>query len=76
MKLFFKNTYFIYFAGLAFFFCAFRYYGYYEDAGRYLLQIVHYMHPDRFVNDVPFMFGNQDEFSLFSPIMTPFFKSN
>lgn len=74
MRSLFRNTYFIYIAGLAFFFCAFRYYGYYEDAGRYLLQIVHFVHPDRFVDDVPFMFGNQDEFTLFSPIMTPFFK--
>lgn len=69
-----KNKFFVYFAGLAFFFVAFRYYGYFEDAGRYLLQVVHMLHPERFVNDVPFMFGNQDEFTIFSPLIVLFFK--
>jgi len=69
-----KKRWFVYTAGLAFFFVLFRYYGYFEDAGRYLLQVVHFMHPDRFVGDVPFMFGNQDSFTVFSPLMTVFFK--
>ena len=70
-----KNKLFIYLAGLAFFFVAFRYYGYFEDAGRYLLQVVHMLHPERFVDDVPFMFGNQDEFTIFSPLIALFFKT-
>lgn len=70
-----KNKFFIYLAGLAFFFVAFRYYGYFEDAGRYLLQVVHMLHPERFVDDVPFMFGNQDEFTIFSPLIALFFKA-
>lgn len=69
-----KKKWFVYIAGLAFFFVLFRYYGYYEDAGRYLLQAVHFLHPERFVNDVPFMFGNQDSFTVFSPLLVFFFK--
>lgn len=69
-----KKKWFVYTAGLAFFFVLFRYYGYYEDAGRYLLQAVHFLHPERFVNDVPFMFGNQDSFTVFSPLLVIFFK--
>lgn len=69
-----KKKWFVYTAGLAFFFVLFRYYGYYEDAGRYLLQVVHLLHPERFVNDVPFMFGNQDGFTIFSPLLITFFK--
>ena len=74
MKSLLEKKWFIYTAGLAFFFVLFRYYGYFEDAGRYLLQVVHFLHPERFVNDVPFMFGNQDSFTVFSPIMAIFFK--
>lgn len=70
-----KKKWFVYTAGLAFFFVLFRYYGYYEDAGRYLLQAVHFLHPERFVNDVPFMFGNQDSFTVFSPLLVIFFKT-
>ena len=70
-----KNKFFVYLVGLAFFFMAFRYYGYFEDAGRYLLQVVHMLHPGRFADDVPFMFGNQDEFTIFSPLIALFFKA-
>ena len=35
---------------------------------------MNYLQPERFVNDVPFMFGNQDSFSLFSPIVAVAFK--
>ncbi|WP_294958660.1 hypothetical protein [uncultured Fibrobacter sp.] len=69
-----KKRWFVYSAGLAFFFILFRYYGYYEDAGRYLLQVIHFLHSERFVNDVPFMFGNQDNFTVFSPLIAIFFK--
>lgn len=74
MRSLLEKKWFVYTAGLAFFFVLFRYYGYFEDAGRYLLQVVHFLHPERFVNDVPFMFGNQDSFTVFSPIMAIFFK--
>ena len=69
-----KNKWFVYVAGLAFFFVVFRYYGYFEDAGRYLLQVVHFLYPERFVDDVPFMYGNQDNFTVFSPLLVVFFK--
>ena len=69
-----KKKWFVYSVGLAFFFVLFRYYGYFEDAGRYLLQVVHFLYPERFVNDVPFMFGNQDNFTVFSPLLVVFFK--
>lgn len=69
-----KKKWLVYTAGLAFFFVLFRYYGYFEDAGRYLLQVIHFLHPERFVNDVPFMFGNQDSFTVFSPLLAVFFK--
>lgn len=69
-----KNKWFVYIAGLTFFFTLFRYYGYFEDAGRYLLQVVHFLYPERFVDDVPFMYGNQDNFTVFSPLLVVFFK--
>ncbi len=69
-----EKKWFVYTAGLAFFFVLFRYYGYYEDAGRYLLQAIHFLYPERFINDVSFMFGNQDNFTIFSPFLAFFFK--
>ena len=60
---------FVLVASIALFFALVRYYGYYEDAGRYLLQVMNFLHPERFVNDVPFMFGNQDQFTVYSPVM-------
>lgn len=74
MKVLLNNKLYVYVAGMALFFCAFRYYGYFEDAGRYLLQVIHFLYPERFVDDVPFMFGNQDEFTIFSPLMSVFLK--
>lgn len=74
MRSLLEKKWFVYTAGLAFFFVLFRYYGYFEDAGRYLLQVVHFLHPERFLNDVPFMFGNQDDFTVFSPLLVVFFK--
>ena len=59
---------------IVFFFALVRYWGYYEDAGRYLLQVMNFLHPDRFMDDVPFMFGNQDQFTIFSPVMAVVFK--
>ena len=56
------------------FFPLVRYKGFDRDAALYLLQVVNSLHPERFMNDVPFMFGNQDAFSLFSPVIVLFFK--
>ena len=64
----------LYALGLAIFFALVRYRGYAYDAALYLLQVMNYLQPERFVNDVPFMYGNQDSFSIFSPIFAEVFK--
>ncbi len=70
-----EKKWFVYGLGLVFFFSIQRYYGFYEDAGRYLLQVAHFLAPERFVGDVPFMYGNQDQFTLYSPLMAAVFKT-
>ena len=72
---YFGNKSFAFLISILSFFAIVRYYGFYEDAGRYLLQVVNYLHPERFADDVPFMFGNQDSFTLFSPLMALVFKA-
>lgn len=74
MPFFSRKILFTYLGSIAFFFSVIRYWGYFEDAGRYLLQVVNYMHPERFVNDVPFMYGNQDSFTIYSPVMAGFYQ--
>lgn len=69
MTKFFKEYGLLYVLGLVAFFALIRYRGYDSDAALYLLQVMNYLQPERFVNDVPFMFGNQDSFSIFSPIV-------
>lgn len=64
----------VYLCGISLFLAFVRYKGYDFDAALYLLQVMNYLQPERFVNDVPFMFGNQDSFSLFSPIVAVAFK--
>lgn len=53
---------------IAFFFCMNQYNGIIIDAILYTLQAVHFVHPERFVGDVSFMYGNQDSFTIFSPL--------
>lgn len=55
------------FLGMPLFFCLHHYEGIVGDARLYLLQVIHKIHPERFVNDPPFMFGNQDNYGLFTP---------
>ena len=69
-----KSKWIVYFVGLAAFFMLIHYYGFFSDASLYLLQVIHFLDPSRFENDVPFMFGNQDAYSIFSPIVAVFFK--
>lgn len=59
---------------LIIYFALIHYYGYDADASLYLLQTIHFLQPDRFVNDVPFMFGNQGGYSLFNPLCAVFFN--
>lgn len=60
--------------GAVIFFAFVRYRGFEYDAALYLLQVMNYLQPERFLNDVPFMFGNQDSFSIFSPIVAVVLK--
>ena len=69
-----KHDALLYALGLAFFFALVRYRGFAYDAALYLLQVMNYLQPERFGNDVPFMYGNQDSFSIFSPIFAEVFK--
>lgn len=73
-EIFLKEYGLLYALGLSLFFALVRYRGYVYDAALYLLQVMNYLQPERFVNDVPFMYGNQDSFSIFSPIVAEVFK--
>lgn len=53
---------------ISFFFCVNQYNGIVVDAILYTLQAVNSVHPERFVNDISFMYGNQDSFTIFSPL--------
>lgn len=69
-----EKKWIVYFPGILVFFSVVRYKGFDRDAALYLLQIMNSLQPERFLNDVPFMFGNQDSFSFFSPVVCQFFK--
>lgn len=62
-----KNKWLPFVLGIPLFFCLHHYEGIVHDARLYLLQVVHSWQPERFVNDPPFMFGNQDSYGLFTP---------
>ena len=63
-----RNRWFPFALGLPLFFSLHHYKGIVGDARLYLLQVIHNWQPDRFVNDPPFMFGNQDSYSIFSTL--------
>lgn len=65
----YQKKWLTYVAGVLFFLTLVRYKGFDSDAALYLLQVVNHLYPERFLNDVPFMFGNQDSFSIFSPFI-------
>lgn len=69
-----EKRWIVYAIGIMVFFSLTRYYGFDGDAALYVLQVMNHLQPERFVNDVPFMFGNQDSFSIFSPIVAIIFK--
>lgn len=71
---YFEKDKWVYALGLVLIFALVRYRGYDCDAALYLLQVMNYLQPERFVNDVPFMFGNQDSFSIFSPLVAVVLK--
>lgn len=57
-----------------FFLCVNHFDGFAQDAILYTLQAIHYISPERFIGDIAFMYGNQDEFTLFSPLYCIFIK--
>lgn len=63
-----KNKWLPFVLGIPLFFCLHHYEGIVVDAVLYLLQVIHSISPERFVNDPPFMFGNQDSLGFFTPL--------
>ena len=65
---FLKKPWVIFAIALPYFFCMNNYMGIRIDGVLYTLQVIHRWFPERFVGDPPFMFGNQDSFTIFSPV--------
>ena len=63
-----KNKWLPFVLGVPLFFCLHHYEGIVVDAVLYLLQVIHSISPERFINDPPFMFGNQDSLGFFTPL--------
>ena len=57
------------------FFCLHCYRGVILDAILYLLQYISTFDPERFANDPAFMYGNQNSYGLFSPILGIFVET-
>lgn len=70
----FRSRFWLFFLGIGFFFAVNHYFGFRIDGILYLLQVIHRWHPERFIGDAAFMFGNQDSFTIFSPIYGVFIK--
>jgi len=68
MKDFLMKKWVVFLVAIPFFFCLNRYLGIQVDGVLYTLQVIHRWFPERFVGDPPFMFGNQDAFTIFSPV--------
>lgn len=65
---FFKNKWFVFLVAIPYFFCMNYYLGIRIDGVLYTQQVFHRWFPERFIGDPPFMFGNQDSFTIFSPV--------
>lgn len=57
-----------------FFLCVNHFDGFEQDCILYTLQAINRIFPGRFIDDPAFMFGNQDAFSIFSPLYILFIK--
>ena len=68
MCAFLKKEWVILLIAIPYFFCMNNYLGIQIDGVLYTLQVIHRWFPERFVGDPPFMFGNQDSFTIFSPV--------
>lgn len=60
---------------ILFFLCVNHFDGFLQDAVLYTLQAMHHINPERFIGDIAFMYGSQDDFTLFSPIYSFFIKT-
>lgn len=60
---------------ILFFLCVNHFDGFVQDAVLYTLQAMHHIDSDRFMGDIAFMYGSQDDFTLFSPIYSFFIKT-
>lgn len=49
--------------------------GIWHDAQLYAAQAMHLLYPEQFSNDLYFMFGSQDRFTLFSPLHSAFIRA-
>ncbi|MTW11802.1 hypothetical protein GM658_14445 [Pseudoduganella eburnea] len=49
--------------------------GIWHDGRLYAAQALHMMHPEQFKNDLYFLFGSQDQFTLFSPLYSIFIQA-
>ena len=72
---FLKKPWVIFAVAIPFFFCMNRYLGILIDGPLYVLQVMHRWFPERFIGDPPFMFGNQDSFTIFSPVYGFFMRN-
>ena len=54
--------------------CVNHFDGFEQDSILYTLQAINHISPGRFIDDPAFMFGNQDTFSIFSPLYAVFIK--
>lgn len=59
---------------IMFFLCVNHFDGFEQDSILYTLQAINRLFPGRFIDDPAFMFGNQDTFSIFSPLYAFFIK--
>ena len=62
------QNFFLFLLAIPFFFAVNRYNGIIIDGPLYVLQVINSMFPERFVGDIAFAYGNQDSFSLFTPL--------
>lgn len=64
----------LYVLGITFFFCVASYKGIVADATLYTLQAIHSFQPERLAGDIAFLYGNQDSFTIFSPLYLIFLR--
>ncbi len=69
-----SNPVLLFILGIPFFFAFNHYRGIVIDGELYLLQAIYRKFPQRFIDDVSFAYGNQDSFTLFTPLYDAFIR--